>query len=526
MTDASRITIDTVYGQMVINRHDTIRGRSLIEYGKANDHPEIELLVELLKRRGKESVAIDVGANFGCFTLAFAPHCQRVIALEPQRELVEMLRESLALHDPASQRVIEIVDCGAGAERTSRAVPAIDYDTPQDFGSVRLGIDPDPEGALFSDLLAYDHWRGHRAMVYPLDEIVQFYQFDRVDLLKIDVEGMEMDVLLGAQQTIEKFHPILYVEYIHSDEHALIAWIKARGYLRVRKVGNNLLADPNPAWVPVRPIVGWPDAQTVAQAWPAWREEERDEWLRLSDIVDRLTVIDELQGDANRACERVQTRIGRSLSERCPHGILLWLECGHCNTHVEGDLPTLLSPAALATLERLAESAPAGCFVEVGVFRGGSLQRLYRISERQGRRVWGFDTFRGLIDRAAVDVIPLGHFDAGGDAAYFQLRLALPRAYIVMGVFPDVLQRMIGETEGGPQGVAFAHVDVDQYQSYKATLAALWPRMASGGIILCDDYDSLHGAQAAVNESAWALAGIRRDSIERTSEGKAVLRKP
>lgn len=495
---------------MVINRHDTIRGRSLIEYGKANDHPEIELLVELLKRRGKESVAIDVGANFGCFALAFAPNCAAVVALEPQPELAAMLVETIDSNRDLGSGAIILWDCAAAARRGGMILPSIDYQIPQDFGSVRLL----PEG------------EGYNVFGYPLDEIVQEYRFERVDLLKIDVEGMEMDVLLGAEETITRFHPILYVEYIHGDQLALITWIKAHGYPRVRIVGNNLLADPNAIAQPVSPIVGWPSLASITDAWPTWRQEECQEWNRLSGLIDRLTVIEELHGETNRAVERVQTRIGRSLSERCPHGILLWLECGHCNTHVEGDLPTLLSPAALTTLERLAESAPKGCFVEVGVFRGGSAQRLYRIAEREGREIWLFDTFVGLVERSKpLDPIPVGHFDAGGVPAAQALQRALPNAFITMGVFPDVFAVQPG-LFAPLRDIAFAHVDCDQYASIKRSLDALWPRMVSGGIILCDDYDALHGAYAAVNEAAWALAQTPRSKIELTPEGKAVLRKP
>jgi FkbM family methyltransferase len=431
-----------------------------------------------------------------------------------------MLIDTLLLRDPENRCTVHALDCAASAARGGLYLPAVDYTRPADFGSVRLTKEPYVEGEVIGE---YGGRRG--VMGFPLDEIVDFYEFARVDLLKIDVEGMEMDVLLGAEQTIKKHRPILYVEYIHGDLPALVSWIKAMGYEHVRQVGNNLLADPSDVLIAVRPIVHWPDAVAITEAWPLWRHEEQAEWNRLAGVIDRLTVIEELLGPDLRAVERVQTRIGRSLSDRCPHGILLWLECGHCNTHVDGDLPTLLSPAALATLERLAESAPpGGCFVEVGVFRGGSLQRLYRIAERQGRQIFGVDTFVGLVERSAVDQIPVGHFDAGGEPAAQAIQDALPNAHIVMGPFPAIAMAS-PDVFSGLRDIAFAHVDCDQYVSIKNTLAWLWFRMTSDGIILCDDFDALNGAQLAVREFAFAATGSL-DSIERTPEGKAVLRKP
>src|SRR5260370_34852291 len=50
-------------------------------------------------------------------------------------------------------------------------------------------------------------------------------------MLKADVEGMEVDVLAGARQTIKKFRPVLYVENdreAHSEE--LITLIEELGY--------------------------------------------------------------------------------------------------------------------------------------------------------------------------------------------------------------------------------------------------------------------------------------------------------
>ena len=48
-------------------------------------------------------------------------------------------------------------------------------------------------------------------------EKLDHYSFERVDLLKIDVEGFELDVLLGAENTIRQFKPRIIIE-THSKE--------------------------------------------------------------------------------------------------------------------------------------------------------------------------------------------------------------------------------------------------------------------------------------------------------------------
>ena len=57
--------------------------------------------------------------------------------------------------------------------------------------------------------------------------------------------------------------------------------------------------------------------------------------------------------------------------------------------------PSLLSPEQLEDLAQLARSAPAGAFVEVGVYRGGSARVLCDIAQEQGRTLYLFDTFAG-----------------------------------------------------------------------------------------------------------------------------------
>jgi hypothetical protein len=63
----------------------------------------------------------------------------------------------------------------------------------------------------------------------------------RVDLIKIDVEGMEMEALEGARQMIETSRPVLLIESIKVDRDALRAWLQDCGY-RLIDAGINILA--------------------------------------------------------------------------------------------------------------------------------------------------------------------------------------------------------------------------------------------------------------------------------------------
>jgi FkbM family methyltransferase len=65
--------------------------------------------------------------------------------------------------------------------------------------------------------------------------------FPRVDFIKIDIEGMEMEALEGARQTIERCLPAMLIEKIKSDTAQLEHWLQTRGY-KVMQAGINLLA--------------------------------------------------------------------------------------------------------------------------------------------------------------------------------------------------------------------------------------------------------------------------------------------
>jgi hypothetical protein len=51
-----------------------------------------------------------------------------------------------------------------------------------------------------------------------------------LDLIKIDVEGMELEVLAGAAQTIGRCRPIILVEHLKTGRHALVAAFAPHGY--------------------------------------------------------------------------------------------------------------------------------------------------------------------------------------------------------------------------------------------------------------------------------------------------------
>jgi hypothetical protein len=75
---------------------------------------------------------------------------------------------------------------------------------------------PDPGGAI---------------SVSPLDDLIA----GRVDFLKIDVEGMEMEALAGAAAILARDRPRIYIEVLDATVATFMAWADANGY-RVEKL--------------------------------------------------------------------------------------------------------------------------------------------------------------------------------------------------------------------------------------------------------------------------------------------------
>jgi O-methyltransferase len=157
-------------------------------------------------------------------------------------------------------------------------------------------------------------------------------------------------------------------------------------------------------------------------------------------------------------------------------------------------LPSIVTPAQLDAMVKLALMAPPGDFAEVGVYQGGSAQRLYGAALSQGRRLHLFDTFTGTpyytegLDHHKINdefCAPCGTIE--------NIREMMPFARLYVGRYPETHPHDLGP-------LAFVHVDCDQYLSYRAVIGKMWPLLVPGGIMLFDDYPYLEGAKRAVEE--------------------------
>jgi O-methyltransferase len=139
-----------------------------------------------------------------------------------------------------------------------------------------------------------------------------------------------------------------------------------------------------------------------------------------------------------------------------------------------------------------------GEVVECGVYRGGTAAMMAKIIAETGTRkkLYLFDTFSGMpATDAAHDLHHEGDFR---DTSLEQVR-----AFVAAPEIVEFRRGFIPDTFAGLEGlkIVFAHVDVDIYRSVIDCSAFIWPRLASGGFMVFDDYGfaSCPGARQAID---------------------------
>jgi FkbM family methyltransferase len=165
-----------------------------------NYEPELREIFRTVLPAG--GVAVDVGANVGWHTLLMARlvgEGGRVLAAEANPSVRARLQEHLHLN---RIRQVEVVAYALADTEGTVAFHAPEADDPgAGNGHVLSAVDGVDRGII-------------RVETRTLDTVCTAAQVERLDLIKIDVEGFEWPVVKGAEQTIARFRPHIVFEYI------------------------------------------------------------------------------------------------------------------------------------------------------------------------------------------------------------------------------------------------------------------------------------------------------------------------
>lgn len=178
-------------------------------------------LVEM-KHQNSNAVIVDIGAQSGLYSLyaGFLPEC-KFYAFEPFEDTYTMLLDNLQLNSIYNVKAF----CFALGEKEEKKILHV----PDHLGLNTLGSSPK----------RFDTWKDVEVQVKRLDDML--LSETSVDYIKCDTEGWELNVLKGAEESIRKWKPELFIEVNGTNleqcglcEEELTDFIKSLGYRKVR----------------------------------------------------------------------------------------------------------------------------------------------------------------------------------------------------------------------------------------------------------------------------------------------------
>jgi FkbM family methyltransferase len=238
--------VSSDHGPMLVNRMDYNHGfnggfygvgAQILENG-AYDPRDVDALKGILTIRrdyyGDGVIALDCGANIGVHTVEWANLMKgwgSVVAIEAQERIFYALAGNLTLQNCSNARALW---SAVGGSDGDISFPEPDYNAQSSFGSFELR--PRVGGEFIGQAIDYGRPTQTVQMI-----AIDGLGLERLDLLKIDIEGMEMEALIGAQETIARCKPVMFIEVIKSDPDEIKRFCEDLGY-KVLPHGMNFLA--------------------------------------------------------------------------------------------------------------------------------------------------------------------------------------------------------------------------------------------------------------------------------------------
>lgn len=186
--------------EFYIYTNDTIIGRSIDMYGEYTEL-ELQLLRNFLNT---DSIVYDIGANIGYHTVGFSVLAGTVYAFEPNQKNLDLLHKNTD-----HLKNVSVFECAVGNSNDDIFVEDFDLDKPGNYGELHIKESGTP------------------CKCVKLDDLDDIYY---PDLIKIDVEGYELQVLQGAVNTIKETNPIIFYEAHGKDLPEIYDFLTELGY--------------------------------------------------------------------------------------------------------------------------------------------------------------------------------------------------------------------------------------------------------------------------------------------------------
>lgn len=178
------------------------------QYWARNSFYEENELKHMAQHIKPQSIIVDVGANIGNHAMWFDKNVnpKKIFVFEPHPRAISLMLQNAA-YNYCHTICFDYIGCALGKKQEKCVFKEYQL---KNLGGTKLKTQDDG----FID-------------VFPGDHIFENYP---VDFIKIDVEGMELDVLQGFEKTIKKFKPTIFIEIDNNNEELFKNNIFEYGY--------------------------------------------------------------------------------------------------------------------------------------------------------------------------------------------------------------------------------------------------------------------------------------------------------
>lgn len=168
---------------------------------------EKDVFEKMLSEMDEEDTFYDIGANIGFYTCFFSEKASKSYSFEPNKHAAQILRENI---EENSLENVEVIEAAASDRNTS------------------IKLSKAPGTSVFGTAQIKDSEEGE-IEARKVDGLFEEGKVELPDMVKIDVEGHEIEVLKGMEEVIEKASPVIYVES-HENHEELRETLEEQGY--------------------------------------------------------------------------------------------------------------------------------------------------------------------------------------------------------------------------------------------------------------------------------------------------------
>ncbi len=201
----------------------------------------IYILNKTKPNRNKDLKIFDIGANFGFLSLVWASTVAskgKVYSFEPHKEVYKSFLKSITANK--LRETIYVENCAVGNANKE----------------VEINMNSASSNMLQTSS-AYKSNPSARINMITIDYYIEKNEINDCDLIKIDVDGIELDILKGAKHSIQSFKPIVIVEL--NGEKEIIDFMQNLGYkvldMKLKPYKNESPLPPNAFFVPTNQFV-------------------------------------------------------------------------------------------------------------------------------------------------------------------------------------------------------------------------------------------------------------------------------